>query len=52
LSKYRHNHIILAALPPGAFLCYGLLIAAKNLVNMRLKKRQTIPAASAEPVKP
>jgi len=47
---HSDNHIILAALPPGAFLCYGLLIAAKNLINARLQKRRTAPAASADPV--
>ena len=47
---HSDNHIILAALPPGAFLCYGLLIAAKNLINARLQKRRTALAASADPV--
>ena len=45
---HSDSHFILAALPPGAFLCYGLLIAAKNLVNMRLKKRQTAPVIAKE----
>ena len=32
------HHLILAALPPGAFLCYGLLIAGKNVINTHLKR--------------
>lgn len=40
------NGITLAALPAGAFLCYGLLIAAKNAIDvfrMRKYKRATEP---------
>ena len=33
------HHLILAALPPGAFLCYGLLIAGKNVINEQYKRR-------------
>ena len=31
--------MILAALPAGAFICYGLLIAGKNALDMRRKRR-------------
>lgn len=34
------HHLILAALPPGAFLCYGLLIAGKNVINERYERRR------------
>ena len=34
------HHLILAALPPGAFLCYGLLIAGKNVINERYEHRR------------
>ena len=34
------NHLILAALPPGAFFCYGLLIAGKNIINNLLQRRR------------
>jgi len=44
---HSDNHIILAALPPGAFLCYGLLIAAKNLINTRLQRRKMEKPVSA-----
>ncbi|SUO95608.1 electron transport complex subunit E [Suttonella ornithocola] len=31
--------IILAALPAGAFICYGLLIAGKNMIDALLERR-------------
>ena len=34
------HHLILAALPPGAFLCYGLRIAGKNVINERYARRR------------
>lgn len=40
------HHLILAALPPGAFLCYGLLIAGKNVINERYERRRKKHAAS------
>jgi Na+-translocating ferredoxin:NAD+ oxidoreductase subunit E len=39
---------LLALLPPGAFIGMGLLIAAKNVIDARLKARQ--PKTQAEPV--
>ena len=44
---HSDSHFILAALPPGAFLCYGLLIAGKNLVNTRLQRRKMKKPVSA-----
>lgn len=32
------NGIILAALPAGAFICYGFLVAAKNAIEIWVKK--------------
>ena len=40
------HHLILAALPPGAFLCYGLLIAGKNVINERYEHRRKKRTAS------
>ena len=39
-------HLILAALPPGAFLCYGLLIAGKNVINEQRECRRKKHTAS------
>ena len=35
------SHFLLAMLPPGAFLVLGCLIAAKNAIDLRQKKRQS-----------
>ena len=40
------HHLILAALPPGAFLCYGLLIAGKNVINEQYERRRKKHTAS------
>lgn len=46
--------MILAALPPGAFICYGLLIAAKNAIDDTFARRplrhQAHPATSSPSV--
>ncbi len=34
------SHFLLAMLPPGAFIVLGCLIAAKNAIDLRQKKRQ------------
>lgn len=39
--------VLLAVLPPGAFIGLGLLIALKNLIDKRLKQRETARAAAA-----
>jgi electron transport complex protein RnfE len=39
----------LAILPPGAFIFTGLIIAVKNLIDDRIKKRQN--AVKARPIK-
>ena len=41
--------MLLAILPPGAFLGMGLLIAAKNLLDARATKKAKIRAIAAEP---
>lgn len=38
--------IILAALPAGAFICYGLLIAGKNALDQRRERKRTPALAS------
>jgi len=35
---------LLAILPPGAFICLGLMIALKNLIDKRLAQRKRAPA--------
>ena len=51
LSLDGYEGILLLVLPPGAFLCLGLLIAAKNLIDMRLaalaQKAPSAPGQSA-----
>ncbi len=43
------NGLTLAALPAGAFLCYGLLIAAKNAIDaLRERKRKDLMTRSRE----
>lgn len=43
-----YQAFLLAILPPGAFIFTGLLIAAKNLIDAQIKRRQD--AHKAEPV--
>ena len=38
---------LLALLPPGAFIGLGLMVAAKNLVDVRLQRRRTPGTATA-----
>ncbi|MFT6957488.1 MAG: electron transport complex protein RnfE [Halieaceae bacterium] len=44
-----YQPFLLAILPPGAFIFTGLIIAAKNLIDMQIKKQQE--ARKAKPVK-
>ena len=44
-----YQPFLLAILPPGAFIFTGLIIAAKNLIDMQIKTRQD--ARKAKPVK-
>jgi electron transport complex protein RnfE len=37
---------LLAILPPGAFICLGLMIALKNVIDKRLAQRKPAPAGS------
>lgn len=39
--------MLVAILPPGAFLCLGLLIALKNVIDERLAKGQTVKSPVA-----
>ena len=42
---------LLAILPPGAFICLGLLIALKNLIDKRAKQSRAarvLPAVAGE----
>jgi electron transport complex protein RnfE len=40
--QFPFDGILLAVLPPGAFLLFGLMIASKNWVDSKLEQRQTI----------
>ena len=44
-----YQPFLLAILPPGAFIFTGLIIAVKNLIDDRIKKRQN--AVKARPIK-
>ena len=44
-----YQPFLLAILPPGAFIFTGLIIALKNLIDDRIKKRQD--AMKERPVK-
>ena len=44
-----YQPFLLAILPPGAFIFTGLIIAVKNVIDDRVKKRQD--ALKAKPVK-
>lgn len=47
IDNYRG--LLLAALPPGAFIGLGLLIAGKNAIDRRAKQRAAaVPAAAAD----
>jgi electron transport complex protein RnfE len=45
----NYQPFLLAILPPGAFIFTGLIIAVKNLMDARIKKRQD--ARKDRPVK-
>ena len=40
-----YHPLLVAALPPGAFICVGFLIALKNLVDQRVESRRVAPLA-------
>ncbi len=42
--------VLLAILPPGAFIGLGFMIALKNIIDKRLERREKTPAAATEPV--
>ena len=44
-----YRGLLLAALPPGAFIGLGLLIAGKNLIDRRRQARAAIENEAAEP---
>ncbi|MCB1802416.1 MAG: electron transport complex subunit E [Gammaproteobacteria bacterium] len=41
--------ILLAVLPPGAFMGLGMMIALKNIIDKRLSKPRPAPVSDAEP---
>jgi len=45
---HDYPNMLIAILPPGAFLCLGLMIAGKNVLNARAEKRAAI--AKVEPL--
>lgn len=46
-----YRSFLIAILPPGAFFGLGLLVAAKNMIDSRAKKKQEQTAISATPAK-
>jgi len=42
--------VLLAILPPGAFIGLGLMIALKNIIDKQLKRPEKVPATDAEPI--
>ncbi|MCR8923924.1 electron transport complex subunit E [Dasania sp. GY-MA-18] len=44
----NYRQFLVAILPPGAFIFTGLLIAAKNVIDANIKRRQTRLAAPIE----
>jgi electron transport complex protein RnfE len=48
ITVFEHYRgFLLAILPPGAFLGLGLLIALKNIIDERARRRQTVPVSVA-----
>ncbi|TPW18554.1 MAG: electron transport complex protein RnfE, partial [Halothiobacillaceae bacterium] len=45
-----YKGFLLVVLPPGAFICLGLLIALKNVIDSSLKKQAV--KATAQPISP
>ena len=41
--------VLIAILPPGAFIGLGMIIALKNIIDKRLSRREKTPVADAEP---
>ncbi|HEY5791333.1 MAG TPA: electron transport complex subunit E [Gammaproteobacteria bacterium] len=41
-----YRGFLLAALPPGAFIGLGLLVALKNVIDQRLERRRGVPVAA------
>jgi len=37
--------VLLVALPPGAFLLFGCIIAFKNYLELRHERRKTLPVS-------
>ena len=42
----RYQGFLLAVLPPGAFISLGLLIALKNIIDDRIKRKQSLPVSN------
>ena len=47
---HDYRGFLLALLPPGAFIGLGLIVALKNVIDRRVKKR-TVPISAASPLK-
>ncbi len=45
----QYSGVLLAILPPGAFMGLGTLIALKNIIDRRLKRAEPAAAASPQP---
>ncbi|HBA34445.1 MAG TPA: electron transport complex subunit RsxE [Gammaproteobacteria bacterium] len=42
----QYQGFLLAVLPPGAFISLGLLIALKNIIDDRIKRKQSLPVSN------
>ena len=45
----HYGGYLLAILPPGAFIGLGFLIALKNVIDARVKRRAAEPAGRTSP---
>ncbi len=40
--NFPHQGLLLAVLPPGAFILFGLMIAGKNWIDIKIEQRKTL----------
>ena len=47
--RFSDGGFLLALLPPGAFICLGLMVALKNVIDRRLSSRARASAPEGQP---
>jgi electron transport complex protein RnfE len=47
--RFSEGGFLLALLPPGAFICLGLMVALKNVIDRRLSSRAPASAPEGQP---